>query len=285
MVYTMHTLKRGDHGPEVVKLQQILAEEGFLTGACDGVFGKLTHEAVSYFQDTHVGPDGGHLADDGVVGPKTWWALENATAPVQRSQAPGKIPAGLSPQRQKLLEVALAEEGVREDPNGSNRGPRIDEFISWEGHAAGEKGPPWCCFFWSWAVKQALGTYPFGRRLARCYDAAAKAMELGQWRDKGSSYIPLPGDAFVCLPRDEGGKLVDGAGHIGLVLRVEVRDGQAVRFNTVEGNCGNAVKVGVREVAHGRLAGFINLFPPEEQPTGVETGILEGAASDQLGTR
>ena len=62
---TYTTLRKGDEGPDVVTLQQALAELGYLTGAADGNFGTGTQTAVKKFQQ-----DKG-LAADGIAGKMT----------------------------------------------------------------------------------------------------------------------------------------------------------------------------------------------------------------------
>ncbi|HET8755367.1 MAG TPA: peptidoglycan-binding protein [Solirubrobacteraceae bacterium] len=61
-------LKRGSHGPRVVKVQRWLG-----IGA-DGIFGPGTKRAVKRFQRRHG------LSADGIVGPATWSALRSAHA-------------------------------------------------------------------------------------------------------------------------------------------------------------------------------------------------------------
>lgn len=64
------TVRKGNRGTDVTYLQQRLTEKGYSVGAIDGVFGPKTLEAVKEFQ-----VDSG-LAVDGVVGAKTWAALQ-----------------------------------------------------------------------------------------------------------------------------------------------------------------------------------------------------------------
>lgn len=60
----MTVLKLGSKGPDVVKLQHLIH-------VCpDGIFGQITLEAVKAFQNEEG------LFPDGIVGPKTWAALE-----------------------------------------------------------------------------------------------------------------------------------------------------------------------------------------------------------------
>ena len=71
------TLRRGDKGQYVVEMQTLLAGLGYDLGPCgnDGDFGKATKAAVERFQS-----DRG-LTVDGICGPATWAALQNAPAP------------------------------------------------------------------------------------------------------------------------------------------------------------------------------------------------------------
>lgn len=61
----METLKRGSHGSSVKILQK------YLHLFVDGFFGPVTEDAVKEFQKSHG------LSPDGVVGSKTWSALED----------------------------------------------------------------------------------------------------------------------------------------------------------------------------------------------------------------
>ncbi|MCW5624512.1 MAG: peptidoglycan-binding protein [Burkholderiales bacterium] len=65
----MNTLRMGDQGEEVVRLQVRLKARGFDPGAIDGDFGPGTHAAVLAFQASAA------LLVDGVAGPRTLKAL------------------------------------------------------------------------------------------------------------------------------------------------------------------------------------------------------------------
>lgn len=71
------TVKRGDSGPEVKELQNDLLQLHYDLGpsGADGIFGAKTEQAVKSFQGS-VG-----LKQDGVCGPKTWSAIEEALGP------------------------------------------------------------------------------------------------------------------------------------------------------------------------------------------------------------
>jgi hypothetical protein len=63
------TLKPGDSGTQVKRLQRALAQLGYSTGTVDGSYGPKTVAAVESFQQAEG------LTKDGVVGPKTLAAL------------------------------------------------------------------------------------------------------------------------------------------------------------------------------------------------------------------
>jgi peptidoglycan hydrolase-like protein with peptidoglycan-binding domain len=66
------TLKPGDTGAQVKILQRALAALGFSPGKADGDYGPVTQTEVEKFQLSKG------LAEDGVVGPKTLAALQQA---------------------------------------------------------------------------------------------------------------------------------------------------------------------------------------------------------------
>ena len=68
------TIRRGDKGDLVKECQTMLKSLGYDLGkyGVDGDFGQATEKAVKAFQKDHK------LSQDGVVGPKTWDALQKA---------------------------------------------------------------------------------------------------------------------------------------------------------------------------------------------------------------
>ena len=271
----MATLKVGSSGWEVALLKTDLADQGFWPKYHTGpLFTSKLAQAVEYFQSTHLGRDGAPLTVDGVVGPDTKWALQHPTGKHQRSGIPnGHIPEGLSQDREHLLAIALGEHGIKEKPSGSNRstGPRggIDKYLPSWCKKEDKKGPAWCCFFTSWVLHEALGHYPLDRRHGSCkkaWEAAKKKkMHIPIDKDTFSSALVTPGDAFVMLRRN-------GTGHIGFVYRVSMTSQE---INTIEGNCGNRVKIGRRDIYKAPMHGFINFFG-DKFPS-FERGLLEGA--------
>jgi peptidoglycan hydrolase-like protein with peptidoglycan-binding domain len=77
-------LRLGSRGIDVHRLQALLIRHGFIL-VVDGIFGPITDAAVRSFQKTKG------LAVDGIVGAKTWAALElssGADKPILRSKFP-----------------------------------------------------------------------------------------------------------------------------------------------------------------------------------------------------
>lgn len=74
------TLRKGSKNSYVKEMQTMLQTLGYDLGICgaDGDFGTATEKALKEFQKDHDGPDGRALAVDGICGPATWWALQNA---------------------------------------------------------------------------------------------------------------------------------------------------------------------------------------------------------------
>ena len=244
-------LKRGDTGQDVLVLQSLLQSRGFFNGATKGNFLNKTEAAVRYWQQTHQGPDGKFLDVDGIVGPSTWWSLYKPVGAPQRSNIKGIIPNGLTDKRVSFLQTCLKEhtDGVAESPLGSNWGDGVTKYLLGIGPAF------WCCFYVSWCYKESFGKYPLDKRFGGCLDFWNTAKKAGRAFNK-ETYNPIPGDIFIMLYRNNSGKLT-GQGHTGVVLSVS-KDNKS--FNTLEGNAGDRVKLGIRSMSQSTLVGFINMF-------------------------
>ena len=66
------TLKPGDQGAQVKRLQRALLQLGYTVGAVDGDYGTSTEAALTSFQKAAA------LTADGVLGPATLQALKRA---------------------------------------------------------------------------------------------------------------------------------------------------------------------------------------------------------------
>jgi hypothetical protein len=90
-------LQPGDHGPDVLDLQQRLAAAGYWLGSPDGTYGQLTQQAVFALQKA------AGLGRDGVTGPATREALRQGTRPRASSTVGRVLEVDLA--RQLLLVV------------------------------------------------------------------------------------------------------------------------------------------------------------------------------------
>jgi uncharacterized protein (TIGR02594 family) len=159
----------------------------------------VTPEDVREFQRAHVDVFGKALVQDGDLGPSTQWALDLFSC---------------SPRRRAVVHRAQSALGVTEEPPGSNRGPRIDEWLQ-RCHVS--TGLPWCAAFASWCLETV---------------AIAGAQALG--KHFLATDVPLPGDVMYFLT---GG----GKGHCGIVVGIGEHE-----VMTIEGNCQDAVRVARR---------------------------------------
>jgi hypothetical protein len=236
-------LSIGDRGPDVSRLQQLLIEQGYDCGIdLDGnIFGPSTESAVKLFQAGHVGPDGKTLTVDGIVGPSTWWALDNPSGSAQH-QDTGDIPEqeASNPIAAAALASARVElsKGVHEVPDGSNRGPEVDVYTGMEGVPLPTLGPLWCAYFASWNFAKSPGGSPFGR-IGGAQSIAHYCLKNipGSVNDQSTHlYVPRCGDLGV---------IANGQIH-GHILQVAAcQDG---KIWSIEGNSGNAVRMRQRQV-------------------------------------
>ncbi|WP_395702861.1 peptidoglycan-binding protein [Aquabacterium sp.] len=252
-------IQRGEADRTVVTLiQQALAARGY-GPFTPGVFDAAMVSVVKLFQSQNVDGDGHALQIDGVVGLYTWGALYPQPAP-----APQSAPSTLM---LHALAVAGTQEGQREDPLGSNRGPMVDEYlraVNIDPTVGGPDQRNWCAAFVYWAFRtaaQSLATPNPLPRTAGCLDHWNKARTIAgaQRITAAQAYanpaLVKPGQVFIL---DLGG----GAGHTGLVERL-LGGG---RLATIEGNTsaeGSRTGVGVfrlqrRKLSDASLKGLID---------------------------
>lgn len=218
------TLRQGSRGSSVLGLTRLLKKRGHLD-ATGSVFDRTVRAAVEEFQARHVDPTGHPLVVDGVVGPLTWWALENEVevlAPagvVDFATMPGR---GGSRRGRAALATAIAEmnAGARE-VGENNAGRFVKKYLG------GIVPPPanWCAAFVSWCFSQHDDGIPFR------YSLGARDIRF-QFKEKGwlVDDEPQPGDIVVWWRGQPDG----WKGHIGLVHHCA--DGMVY---TIEGNKGS----------------------------------------------
>ena len=133
--------------------------------------------------------------------------------------------------------------GVREWPDGSNRGPRVDLYTGFSGKSSSVPGPSWCAYFASWNFAKAPGGSPFGRiggaQTIVAYCRAHISESVFDMRDPPAVFVS-PGDLGV----------IPTGGMHGHVFQVAAVVGGTVW--TVEGNSGNAVRTRKRPVSSAR---------------------------------
>jgi lysozyme family protein/peptidoglycan hydrolase-like protein with peptidoglycan-binding domain len=265
--YPGRYLTNGIEDDSHVKLMQTrLRQLGIETGILDGDFGDVTEFAVRMFQARSSTPNGEPLEVDGVVGPQTWAALFGAESTAQQpgQPAPGTQP---TPSAQTLaaivIEIARREVGIREAPLGSNRGPRVDQYILTTGLNPAAGSTPWCMCFVYWCFKQAAmqlghatvvpqkGSVHLAWNATRQIGAPVTFVTAAQARRDPS--LVQPGMAFFL---DTGG----GKGHCGIVSA-----NVNAMLETIEGNTtsvsGSREGIGVfqrtrRRVVDGSMMGF-----------------------------
>lgn len=129
--------------------------------------------------------------------------------------------------------------GVTEQPAGSNRGPRIDQ---WNMDACGVKGVYWCCSFVHGMFKLAGFDLPGGASVAALLAAAKTNGWVVPSGKKGQR--PFRGD-IACFDLNEGdryGPFGDHTGIVEKVLALRWRDGRFTGWvQTVEGNTSSGV--------------------------------------------
>lgn len=147
MIYPDKIIKAGEPDKAIVMaIQQKLNESGCGPVEVIGIYGPKTTNAVRLFQATHRDQRGNALEIDGKVGSVTWSVLfENQTIiPV--------IEEAANPLLKGALNVAISQIGVMEDPPGSNRGKKVNEYLASVGLGGGNF---WCAAFIYWCYQQA----------------------------------------------------------------------------------------------------------------------------------
>lgn len=194
----------------------------------------MTPDAITirHLQETGINWYGEPLAIDNAYGPETQWWHAISQLEEKRVQI---VKDGLVWYKQK----------TKEDAGKPNRGDRVDKFVQPGGVGL---GVPWCIAFTSYVLKVQNG-------LEIPYHMSAYA--LIEWATKHGRLTddPKPGDRHAFLYPDSKSH----EGHGGIVLGAN-----ADWILCVDGNCGDAVKVGTRAR---RGLKFISSFSDLHLPT------------------
>jgi lysozyme family protein len=224
-MYPGRIVKIGETDADVVRPLQLRLDElgcGELSGT--GFFGTKTETAVKIFQARFPDVDGRPLVVDGQVGSITWAALFGADTVPDNETTETRL---LS----KVMDIAVSQIGVLEQPTGSNGGEQVDKYL----RAVGlDPGFAWCVAFQYWCFERAA------EELGVANPMIKTAGVLDHWNQAGRKNIPRiamreaadnpglvkPGMIFTIDTGSPG-----GLGHAGFVERVS-----GGRLVTVEGN-------------------------------------------------
>jgi hypothetical protein len=218
--YPKRVIAPGEANAGIVKaIQSRLNELGCGPLPATGVFGPKTTTAVKLFQSTHRDQLGNPLAIDGKVGAITWAILFGAEKVPRKEDGSNALLAS-------VLKTAASQVGVMEDPEGSNSGPQVDQYLKSVGLGPGFY---WCCAFVYWCFQRAA------EKAGRANPMLRTAGCVDHWNRTKGKKIPAaaavdnpgllkPGQIFII----NHGR---GSGHTGLVEGIE---GGFLR--TIEGN-------------------------------------------------
>ena len=220
MDYPNRVIKAGETNKAIVKaVQQKLNENGLGPIEVIGIYGPKTINAVKLFQATHRDQKGNALEIDGKIGSVTWAILfGEQTVPVIEENANQLLT--------EALNIAISQVGVMEDPPGSNRGKKVEEYLASVGLDGGQF---WCAAFLYWCFKKA------SEKMGRKNPVLKTGHCMTHWRDSPAKKIPAadalnkpsllkPGHIFII---NTGGS----HGHTGIVESVE-----GGFIHTIEGN-------------------------------------------------
>jgi len=144
MKYPSRIITMGERDSVLVKQIQTRINQ-LLCGpiAVDGIFGIKTTKAIAAYQCWHHDVAGNTLADDGKIGPLTWWSL---------FEEKHELDFFSSPLLYEVINIAQRQIGISEDPPGSNRGPTVSAYLRSVSLAPGN---PWCAAFVYWCFDHA----------------------------------------------------------------------------------------------------------------------------------
>ena len=144
MNYPSRIITMGERDSDLVKQIQSRINE-LLCGpiAVDGIFGIKTTWAIAAYQCWHRDVAGNTLADDGKIGPLTWWSLFDEKHELDFFSS--SLLFG-------VINIAREQLGIMEVPPGSNRGPTVSAYLRSVGLPPSN---PWCAAFVYWCFEQS----------------------------------------------------------------------------------------------------------------------------------
>ncbi len=220
MKYPNRIIQKGEADKTIVKaLQNKLNEVGCGPVTADGDFGNKTFSAVKLFQSTRKDANGNPLVMDGKIGAVTWQALFGSNAVSSQDDATSIF-------LREMIIAAKAEVGVREVPEGSNKGPRVKQYLNSVGL---DEGYYWCAAFVYFCAQKA------STKIGKTNPLVKTAGCLDHWNNTTAKKITAD-DAKNNVGLVKVGSIFiinhgSGMGHTGIVTS---RDGGLI--NTIEGN-------------------------------------------------
>jgi hypothetical protein len=222
-----HTLRTGDHGPAVRRVQEWLCLQGQST-TIDGDFGEATRQALGRFQE------GRDLPPTGEADPTTYEDLVDPLASVLGAYP--VPPADRDLGNLTCLRALIHLDRRPREIGGENRGPWVRLYMG------GREGRPWkwCAGFACFILQQAcrdIGVTPPVQPSFSCSELAARAKRAGCFLSEASvardRSLLAPGSLFLCRKRTGGYE------HTGIVLEVHDAAMDTAEGNTTDGGVPN----------------------------------------------
>ena len=212
---------------ESVSATQVVAIEGNV----DKEVKRCTYEINDSTIVGYGKPDYSKNAENGAADKKAQEQAQQNSA----SQTTGSAASG---QAEKIVQVALAEEGYT-SPYGY-----YSKYGGWyQNNIDGSynfKDAYWCAMFVTWCANQAGVSRDVIKPYAACSDGVSKFMSMGVWHASSSGYTPKKGDVIFFT-----------YSHTGLVDYVS--DGYV---HTVEGNSSKSVRRRNYSLSYSSILGY-----------------------------
>jgi hypothetical protein len=133
-----------------------------------------------------------------------------------------------------IVPIAKKEVGVEEQPRGSNRGPRVDEYLAatWMSKKDQANGFPWCAAFVCWVVREAMALAGVEETKTFKRPKTAGAWDFEHWslsQDNTTQTKHKPGANDV----QPGDIVIYTFSHIGIAISTANSDGMVI---CIEGN-------------------------------------------------
>lgn len=241
-------LRQGSRGDRVKALQRCLNNSASFHPKLveDGIFGAGTAAAVKRFQQQ------AGLAQDGVVGAKTWNALMAAEA---NSQTRSMV----NSPRAVLADIAAKYVGVTETGNNlAGESKELLAIFKADDLVINGKtdGYPWCAAFVSFCVQKLYKTSPYFSGLVGPREASVSRF-LNVWAKQNSCLIFPPGSA--AFQPQKGDIVVFKFSHIGIVEQVAGSQVSTIEGNTNDAGSREGTLVARKQRSTGIIKSFIRL--------------------------